>query len=252
MDYTIKKLSELAGVSGRTLRFYDQIGLLKPKYINDSGYRVYGDNEVDLLQQILFFRTLGMPLESIKLTILSPNYNPIKSLEMHYEKLVKERDYLEQLLSNIQLTIKSKKEGLPMDNHLKFKALKAKQLEENEKKYGKEIREKYGHDTVNESNKRFSDMDHKTYQNADELSKKIFEYLLKAMDQSDITCEEAKQAVMYHKEWLMIYWKEYSVIAHRGLGDMYISDERFKSFYDTTRVGAAQFLRDAIYHHTSV
>ncbi|PKL00926.1 MAG: MerR family transcriptional regulator [Tenericutes bacterium HGW-Tenericutes-1] len=252
MDYTVKKLSEIAGVSGRTLRFYDQIGLLKPKYINDSGYRVYGDNEVDLLQQILFFKTLGMPLESIKVTILNPNYNPIKSLEMHYEKLVKEKNHIDQLLIDIQLTIESKKKGLPMDNNLKFKALKVKQLEENEKKYGKEIRERYGTEVVIESNIKFSEMNQETYQNADELSKKIFEYLLKAMDNSDITCEEAKQAVLFHKEWLMIYWKEYSVIAHRGLGDMYLSDERFKSYYDSARVGSAQFLRDAIYYHTTV
>lgn len=252
MEYTVKKLSELSGVSTRTLRFYDQIGLLKPKYINVSGYRVYGENEVDLLQQILFFKKLDMPLETIKLMINNPHYDSIKSLEKHLNQLVDERDNLDLIITSIQMTIQSKKEGLPMDNNLKFKALKASKLEENEKRYGKEIRKKYGEEVVEETNKRFLESDEKSFQRADELSKKIIEYLLLAMDKLDITCEEAKKAVELHKEWLMIYWKEYSVIAHRGLGDMYVSDERFKSYYDSSRVGAAQFLRDAIYHHTVI
>lgn len=58
MEYTVSQLAKLSGVSGRTLRYYDQIGLLKPARINDSGYRIYGEREVDILQQILFFREL--------------------------------------------------------------------------------------------------------------------------------------------------------------------------------------------------
>lgn len=66
MEYTIKGLTDLAGVSTRTLRYYDEIGLLKPKRINESGYRIYGPKEVDTLQQILFYRELGVSLDEIK------------------------------------------------------------------------------------------------------------------------------------------------------------------------------------------
>ncbi|MDX5641042.1 MerR family transcriptional regulator, partial [Clostridioides difficile] len=59
MEYTVQKLSKLAGISTRTLRYYDEIGLLKPLKINSSGYRIYGQNEVNKLQQILFYRELG-------------------------------------------------------------------------------------------------------------------------------------------------------------------------------------------------
>src|SRR5699024_3817205 len=59
VEYTVSELAKLSGVSGRTLRYYDEIGLLKPAQINDSGYRIYGEHEVDLLQQILFYRELG-------------------------------------------------------------------------------------------------------------------------------------------------------------------------------------------------
>ena len=65
MEYTVNKLAQLSGVSGRTLRYYDQIGLLKPARINSSGYRIYGQKEGDLLQQILFYRELGVSLEEI-------------------------------------------------------------------------------------------------------------------------------------------------------------------------------------------
>lgn len=72
MEYTIQKLSQLAGISTRTLRYYDEIGLLKPDRINSSGYRIYGATEVDRLQQILFYRELGVKLDSIKEIITSP------------------------------------------------------------------------------------------------------------------------------------------------------------------------------------
>ena len=66
MEYTVQKLGKMAGVSTRTLRYYDEIGILKPARINSSGYRIYGQAEVDRLQQILFYRELGVSLENIK------------------------------------------------------------------------------------------------------------------------------------------------------------------------------------------
>lgn len=68
MEYTVQKLGQLAGISTRTLRYYDQIGLLKPARINSSGYRIYGQDEVDKLQQIMFYREMGMPLEPMKMS----------------------------------------------------------------------------------------------------------------------------------------------------------------------------------------
>ena len=66
MEYTIQKLAQMAGVSTRTLRYYDEIGLLKPCRITESGYRIYGTTEVDALQQILFYRELGVCLDTIR------------------------------------------------------------------------------------------------------------------------------------------------------------------------------------------
>ncbi|HBH0785723.1 MAG: MerR family transcriptional regulator, partial [Clostridioides difficile] len=84
MEYTVQKLSKLAGISTRTLRYYDEIGLLKPLKINSSGYRIYGQNEVNKLQQILFYRELGINLENIKNIINSPNFDSLSALKEHH------------------------------------------------------------------------------------------------------------------------------------------------------------------------
>ncbi len=80
MKYTINKLAKLAGVSTRTLRYYDEIGLLRPARMSSNGYRVYGQKEVDRLQQILFYRELGVPLEEIKKILSSKEFDELDRL----------------------------------------------------------------------------------------------------------------------------------------------------------------------------
>ena len=78
MEYTVQGLSNLAGVSARTLRYYDEIGILKPARINSSGYRIYGEAEVDRLQQIMLYRELGVKLDQIRKIITSPSFDKTK------------------------------------------------------------------------------------------------------------------------------------------------------------------------------
>ena len=73
MEYTVNRLAQISGVSKRTLRYYDEIGLLRPERVNPNGYRIYGQMQVDLLQQILFYRELGLPLEEIREIIKIPD-----------------------------------------------------------------------------------------------------------------------------------------------------------------------------------
>lgn len=89
MEYTVQKLAQLAGVSSRTLRYYDQIGILTPARVNSSGYRIYGQKEVDRLQQILFYRELGIALETIKEIMTAPSFDAEKALNEHREQLLK-------------------------------------------------------------------------------------------------------------------------------------------------------------------
>jgi len=153
------------------------------------------------------------------------------------------------LIADVDATIRAKKEGKTMLDDLKFKALKKAKLRANEEQYGLEIREKYGKETVEKANKKFAAMDQKTDDLATQLASEIITTLLAAMDQGDVHTEIAKKVVELHKSWLMIYWPVYSTAGHRALGDTYVADERFTAYYDQHRLGAARFLRDAIYAH---
>lgn len=92
MEYTVQKLAKLAGVSTRTLRYYDEIDILKPARMNSSGYRIYGQTEVDRLQQILFYRELGVSLENIKMIMNTPGFDSTKALKDHREKLLEKEN----------------------------------------------------------------------------------------------------------------------------------------------------------------
>src|SRR4051812_36038146 len=105
MEYTVQKFARLAGVSPRTLRYYDEIGILKPARINSSGYRIYGEPEVDRLQQILFFKELGVSLQSIKDIVTDPSFHQGKALQEHHEKLLDKRKQLDLLIANVEKTI---------------------------------------------------------------------------------------------------------------------------------------------------
>ena len=145
----MQKLAHLAGVSTRTLRYYDEIGLLKPARINSSGYRIYGQAEVDRLQQILFYKELGVSLDDIRKIINSPSFDRLTALKEHREKLMDKRKQLDFIIANVNKTISSIERGIPMDDKEKFEGLKEKMIDDNEKKYGQEVREKYGDENVN-------------------------------------------------------------------------------------------------------
>jgi DNA-binding transcriptional MerR regulator len=252
MEYTVNKLAMLSGVSKRTLRFYDEIGLLKPARVNSSGYRIYGVNEVNQLQQILFFRALDVSLDEIKSIMLSDQFDATEALKTHRANLLSRKMQLEQLIKTVDKTIEEREGKTIMNDQEKFEGLKKQLLEENEEKYGLHIREKYGEETVEKSNKRFAEMTQETHERANRLATEIVTLLLEAMDGGDVTSNLAIQTVEKHKEWLMIYWPSYSKEAHAGLGDMYVADDRFKDYYDRHRVGAAEFLCAAIHHYTGV
>ncbi|WP_394239046.1 MerR family transcriptional regulator [Niallia oryzisoli] len=250
MEYTVQSLARLAGISTRTLRYYDEIGILKPARINSSGYRIYGQTQVDTLQQILFFRELGLELNSIKEIITDPTFDGTNALREHLQKLLEKRNQLDLLIENVNKTIASKEGRITMSNKEKFEGFKKKMVEDNEKKYGEEIRQKYGEDTVKKSNEKFMNMSQEDYEKVTRLAEQVLETLEQAMATGDPAGELAQQTADLHKQWLCFYWNEYSKEAHAGLAQMYVDDERFTAYYDKVQPGAAEFLRDAILIYT--
>ncbi|WP_047982301.1 MerR family transcriptional regulator [Ornithinibacillus contaminans] len=249
MEYTVNQLARISGVSGRTLRYYDQIGLLKPARINSSGYRIYGQQEVNLLQQILFFRELEVSLEDIAEILQQPGFNQQEALRSHYEKLRQKRARLDKIMATVEKTIASVEGGKPMQDNEKFAGFKEKLIDENEQKYGKEIREKYGDETVEASNKKLRGLSQADYDAMTKLGEEIFSQLEIAFATGNPSSPEAQELAEKHKQWLMYSWPSYSKEAHAGLAEMYVADERFAAYYDKQGKGRTEFLRDAIVNY---
>jgi len=252
MEYTVQKLSKLAGVTTRTLRYYDEIGILKPARINSSGYRIYGQKEVDRLQQILFYKELGISLENINDIVTAPTFDEVIALREHREKLLEKRAQLDQLIANVNKTIASKEGSIMMSDKEKFEGFKKKLIEANEEKYGREIREKYGEDIVNRSNNKLKNMTKEEYNQLTKLEEEVLKMLRAAFETGDPAGELAQKAADLHRQWISYFWSEYSKEAHAGLAQMYTEDDRFTAYYDKEQPGMAKFLRDAIFIYTEM
>jgi len=252
MEYTIQKLASMAGISSRTLRYYDEIGLLKPVRITSSGYRIYGPAEVDRLQQILFYRTLGVRLESIKDILDAPSFDRLTALKEHRQKLLEKRQQLDLLIANVEKTIAATEGRNSMSDAEKFKGFKQKLIEENEQKYGQEIRTKYGEEAVNQSYEKFLNMTEEQYREYENLGTSVIETLKEAFATGDPGGELAQKAADLHRQWLSFTWNTYSKEAHAGLAQMYVDDERFTAYYDQHQPGLTQFFRDAILIYTGM
>ncbi|MBC1798316.1 MerR family transcriptional regulator [Listeria booriae] len=251
MEYTVQKLAKLAGVSTRTLRYYDEIGILKPARINSSGYRIYGQNEVDRLQQILFYREMNVGLDKIKAILEQPDFNETEALKTHRAQLLDKRKQLDELIRNVEKSIAHSERRITMTDQEKFEGFKQKMIDENEEKYGTEIREKYGDDKINKSNAKLKGMSEAEMERVNRLAETILVELAEAFETGDPAGDKAQEVAAMHKEWLSTYWDTYSKEAHAGLAQMYVDDERFTAYYDKDQPGLAAFLRDAIVIFTS-
>src|SRR5215213_5443648 len=149
--FTVKQLSKLAGVTPRTLHHYDAIGLLKPSRIGDNGYRYYGEESVLRLQQILFYRELGIPLEDIKKIMGRRDFDVLGALRSHKEALQKQATRLNRLIHTVDNTINHLKGNTTMSDKAYFEGFS----EEEQEKYAVEAEQLYDAESVRESNRKW-------------------------------------------------------------------------------------------------
>ena len=247
MEYTVNKLAQLSGVSTRTLRYYDQIGLLCPVRLSSSGYRIYGQAEVDMLQQILFYREMGMALSDIAYAIGNKDFDRVRSLRSHLQLLEARKLQTEHMIATVRKTIQKEMGIIDMTDKEKFECFKESLVQENEEKYGEELRTKYREDDIRESNRKMMSLSQEDYREMEKLATEIQEKLEAAvLHGAAPDGDAAQEIVLLHQKWLSYSWPKYSAEAHRGLGEMYIADERFTAHYDGNVSGCAMFLRDAI------
>ena len=250
MSYSINELAKLAGISTRTLRYYDKQGLLKARRNPENNYRYYKENEVDQLQKILFLKLFDLPLEQIKQVMQTSTETQYQVLRNQRSKLVAQEQYLGDLIRNLDKTLATMKGETQMTDTEKFATLKKEMISKNEKQYGTEIRKKYGAVQIDLSNQKFSSL------SADELAhfKKLSAEILTELKNFDNTAgvkqDAAKHLFDLHKEYLLTIWPkgQYSGEAHKNLAQMYVCDPRFSKYYEeaTGNPDAAKILKAII------
>ncbi|SHI94629.1 DNA-binding transcriptional regulator, MerR family [Clostridium cavendishii DSM 21758] len=246
MKYKVKELSSLAKVSVRTLHHYDEIDLLKPEYISDAGYRLYSENDIERLQQILFFKELDFSLKEIKEILDNPHFNKIYALNGQKELLIEKKNRLEKIIEAIDKSIVLAKGGLKMSKEEIFSTFNMDEVNKIKEKYAKEAKEKFGNsEAYKQSEEKGAKYNENDWKNIMADAQKIFGEIASMMDKSP--SDDAVQSLV--DKWRQYISKNFyncTIEIFRGLGQMYIYDERFTKNIDKTKDGLAKFLSKAI------
>lgn len=239
MKYTISELAKLAGVSVRTLHYYDEIGLLCPAETSESGYRFYGKEELLLLQQILFYRELSFSLSDIAKILQAPHYNRKQALSHQHHLLVLKKERLDSMIELLEREMKG-------ENRMSFEEFSDKKEKALLEEYAKEAKEKYG-DTAAYQEYEERAKHHQIADGAD-LAKRmdeIFKDFALVLDQKPES--EAVQCLVKRlQDFITDHYYHCTKEILAGLGQMYVADERFKENIDRQSKGTAEFVSKAI------
>lgn len=240
--YKISEVAKISKITIRTLHYYDEIGILSPS-IDNKGYRVYSEEDLLRLQQILFFREMDFSLKEIKDIIDNPGFNREESLINHREILIKKKARLEKIIETINKSIKE--EGT-MSKEDMFNGFSMKEINEHKNKYAKEVKEKY-----RESNA-YKESEIKT----SKYTKEKWEEIMKEANSiytelaSYIGVDPGSEEVQYLIEkWRNHISENYyncTVEIFKGLGEMYVSDSRFTENINKVKKGLSEFLSNGI------
>ena len=231
-----KELADIAGISVRTLHYYDTIGLLSPEIDRENGYRNYSDQDVSTLQQILFFRQLNFKLTQIKDILNSPKYHQTEALLEQKDIILKEQTRLSNILKLIDKTIQAERGEITMTNEEKFSG-----VDFSHNPYEQEAREKWGDEKVEQANQNLKKMGTKEAEREfDEIYTQLAD--LRHLDpESDAAQQEIGK-------WYDFLNKvgEYTPEMFKNLGEMYTADERFTKNIDKYGDGLAEFMKEAM------
>lgn len=245
MGYGIKELADAAGVTTRALRYYEEEGLLAPERDDANGYRIYSAEDADRLHDIMLLRELGLGLTDIKQALLGTDRGIL--LENHLIELRNKRDRIDALIMNVENTILEIKGEKEMTDSEKFACFKREAISENERRFGREARERYGDEAVDAANAKFAAADKADFENTAALEAAYKEKLKEAAEAGDPSSEAAREAVKLHGEWIKRMWGDgmFSKSAHLALIEGYEADSRFTSYYENITPGGAAFLAQA-------
>lgn len=241
MSYTIHKLALLAGISTRSLRYYDQIGLLKPSSLMKNGYRLYDHQALLRLQQILFFKELEFPLEEIKKILDNPDYDQTIALKDQRRLLELKQRRLQGLVKTINTTINSMTHKTNLDDQELYTNFNEEEINQ----YAEEAKKRWGHTEAykqsQERTKHWTKEDYKKIQAAgNALTTKIAEAMSKGVRDNSV-----QALISEHHQGINAFY-DCSLEMYQNLGQMYVDDPRFTAYYEKFAQGLALFIREAI------
>lgn len=234
---TVKEVSELTGVSIRTLHHYDEIGLLKPTSVTEAGYRLYDDAALEKLHTILLFRELEFPLKEIRQIMESPSFDPTEALEQQIELLEKQYRHIGRLIA---LASEIQRRGKAA---MGFEAFDKSEIEQ----YKQEARERWGnHEAYQEYVHRQL---RKTPQQSEQEGQELMAFL-QTIGQIRHLPPQSDEAQQKIRDLQSLFSRNFYNCTDQilsCLGEMYVDNERFrKNIDEECGEGTALFLRDAI------
>lgn len=246
MPYQVKEVSESAGVSVRTLHHYDAVGLLAPSSVTPAGYRLYSDRDLERLQQILFFKEIGFGLQEIKEILDSPDFDRRKALNAHRELLLEKRERMDRMLETVDRTIRSIDEGTPLSGQDMFDGFDMGRIREHQAKYGEEARRLYGKQVVEETEGKVSGYSEDRWKEIHGAISDIYGKLASRMSYGPAD-NQAQEAIAAWRQTITDHFYDCTLEIFRGLGDLYVEDERFTASIDSHAPGLARFMREAMH-----
>lgn len=242
--YTIKQLAEISSVSTRTLRFYDEIGLLKPASYGDNQYRYYKEEQLLLLQQILFFRELEFSLNEIKQILRCNDFDKIKSLQQHKSSLQAKVVRTETLILTIDKTISHLKGQNKMRIEEMFEGFDPIKQQEHEKHMlDSGI---ISQQQIDESWQRVAHWKKPNWEQFKEAGEKLNLALTEALKQGQkIDSDKVQKLIQQHYDWVNNFWTP-NKETYLGLGQMYLDHPDFRDFYNRFHPSLAEYLNAAM------
>ncbi len=240
--YTVKQLADIAGVSIRTLHYYDEINLLKPTQIGTNGYRYYDDAALYRLQQILFYREIGLELMQIKAVMDEPGFDLIDALRSHRRVLAQKIDRLKKLINTVDSTMMDLIGEISMSKKKLFEAFS----EEQQQDYEREARLQYGPDQVNESVQRWKSYTEAQKQAIMDEGNQIYSDLADALQAGIPATSDTVQAIFKRWHEHLRYFYEPTLDILRGLGHLYHDSPDFKTKFDQLHPELTVYMQEGI------
>ena len=243
MKLTIKKLADYAGVSVRTLHYYDKVGLMKPESRSSSGYRYYGEDSVLRLQQILFFKELGFSLDDIKSILSQPDFDLLQALQAQRNLLFKKTKRVEELLRTLDTTIETIERKKTMQIKDYYRGFGEEEIE----KFREEVRRRWGEKTLEDSEERIVGMGRENFIELQARGGKLFQTIYSNMAEG-YDSPFIQDLIRKWREWLENF-HHYTDEEVLGLGRAYSQNPDFARFFYQYSDELPQFLTNAIEYY---